>query len=306
MSKEQQIELGNIEIRSVTYLGVVVNIVLAIVKVAVGIFAHSIALVADGIHSFSDMATDVVVLLGIHFGSKKPDSKYPYGHGRIETFAAAIVAIVLMIVGGFMIYRAAFAIAKMHYGTDQAPFVGQAVLWVAMFSVFSKELIYRVTREVAVKTKSSALYANAWHHRSDALSSIAVVIGFIATRFGYHHGDQLAAITVGLMIILVGVKIIGKCLEEFAERSVDSQTMAQIERIISSETMIKDWHKLRTRSVGREIFIDLHILVDPELNITDAHEITEVLERSMRQNISCPINLTVNVEPDRPEMRKNK
>lgn len=306
MSKEKQIELDNIKIRSVTYLGVIVNIVLATVKVAVGFLANSIALIADGIHSLSDMVTDVVVLLGIHFGSKKPDSKHPYGHGRIETFATAIVAIVLIIVGGFMIYRAAVAIANMRYGTDQASFMGQAVLWVAMISVVSKELIYRVTRKVAVKTNSSALYANAWHHRSDALSSVAVVIGFIATRFGYHHGDQVAAITVGLMIILVGVKIIGKCLEEFAERSADSQTMAQIERIISSETMIKGWHKLRTRSVGREIFIDLHILVDPELNITDAHEIAEVLERSMRQNISCPINLTVHVEPDRPEMRKNK
>jgi len=306
MSKEQQIELDNIKIRSVTYLGVIVNIVLAAVKVTVGFLANSIALIADGIHSLSDMATDVVILLGVHFGSKKPDSKHPYGHGRIETFAAAIVAIVLIVVGGFMIYRAAFAIANMHYGTDQPPFIGQAVLWVAMISVFSKELIYRITRKVAVKTNSSALYANAWHHRSDALSSIAVVIGFIATRFGYRHGDQVAAIAVGLMIILVGVKIIGKCLEEFAERSADSQTMAQIEQIISSEIMINDWHKLRTRSVGREIFIDLHILVDPDLNITDAHEITEILERSMRQNISRPINLTVHVEPDRPEMRKNK
>ncbi|MBN1457401.1 MAG: cation transporter [Sedimentisphaerales bacterium] len=305
MSKEKQIELGNIEIRSVTYLGVVVNIVLAVVKVAVGIFAHSMALIADGIHSLSDMATDVVVLLGVYFGSKEPDSKHPYGHGRIETFAAAIVAVVLIVVGGFMIYRAALSIAKMHYGSDQAPFIGQAVLWVAIISVFSKELIYRITRKVAVKTNSSALYANAWHHRSDALSSVAVVIGFIATRFGYHHGDQVATIAVGLMIIFVGVKIIGECLEEFAERSADSQTIAQIEQIISSETMIKDWHKLRTRSVGREIFIDLHILVDPELNITDAHDITEVLERSMRQNIEFPINLTVHVEPYRPEMTKN-
>jgi cation diffusion facilitator family transporter len=306
MSKEQQIELDNIKIRSVTYLGVIVNVILASIKVAVGTFAHSIALVADGIHSLSDMVTDVVVLLGVHFGSKKPDSKHPYGHGRIETFSATIVAIVLMIIGGFMIYRGALAIANMRYSSDQAPFIGQAVLWVAMISVLSKELLYRITRQIAVKTNSSALYANAWHHRSDALSSIAVVIGFVATRFGYNHGDQVAAITVGLMIILVGIKIIGKCLEEFAERSVDSQTIAQIEQIISSETMIKGWHKLRTRSVGREIFIDLHILVDPDLNITDAHEITEVLERSMRQNISCPINLTVHVEPHRPEMIKNK
>jgi cation diffusion facilitator family transporter len=171
-------------------------------------------------------------------------------------------------------------------------------------SVAAKELLYRATRKIAVATGSSALYANAWHHRSDALSSVAVVIGFVAMKFGYAHGDHVATIAVGLMIILVAVKIIEGCLHEFAERAVDSGTMEQIKQIIGAEQRIRQWHKLRTRSVGREIFMDLHILVDPQLNITEAHEISEALEDTMHAQMARPVNITVHVEPDKPELRK--
>ena len=301
---DSKIKTDNARIRSVTYLGLYTNIILAAMKIVVGALACSVALVADGIHSISDMATDVAVLLGIYYGSKKPDSKHPYGHGRIETFATTVIAVVLVAVGALMIQQASLRIAGASIDTGEMPVMGQAVLWVALASVLSKEFIYRITRKVAIKTDSSALYANAWHHRSDALSSIAVVVGFVAMKFGYNHGDNVAAIAVGLMIILVGVKVFGKCLEEFSEQAVDSRTIEQIEQIIASETRIKSWHKLRTRSVGREIFFDLHILVDPALNVADAHGIAEALERSMHRQISRPINVTVHVEPDYPEMRK--
>ena len=301
---DSKIKTDNMQIRSVTYLGLYTNIILAATKIAVGTFACSVALVADGIHSISDMATDVAVLLGIYYGSKKPDSKHPYGHGRIETFAAAIISTVLVIVGGLMIQRASLRIASENVAGSEMPVMGQAVLWVALASVLSKELVYRLTRKVAIKTDSVALYANAWHHRSDALSSIAVVAGFVAMKFGFYHGDNIAAIAVGLMIILVGVKVFGKCLEELSERAVDSRTIEQIEQIIASETRIKSWHKLRTRSVGREIFFDLHILVDPALNVADAHGIADALERSMHRQILRPINVMIHVEPDYPAMRK--
>ncbi len=301
---DSRITTDNAQIRSVTYLGLYTNIILAAIKIVVGALAGSVALVADGIHSISDMATDVAVLLGIYYGSKKPDSKHPYGHGRIETFAAAIISTVLVIVGGLMIQRASLRIAVMNYDGSEMPVIGQAVLWVAIASVLSKELIYRLTRKVAIRTDSAALYANAWHHRSDALSSIAVVAGFVAMKFGFYQGDNIAAIAVGLMIILVGVKVFGKCLEELSERAVDSRTIEQIEQIIAAESRIKSWHKLRTRSVGREIFFDLHILVDPALNVADAHGIADALERSMRRQISRPINVMIHVEPDYPTMRK--
>ncbi len=297
----ERIKAANRQIRQVTYVGVVANIILAIVKAVVGLMAGSMALIADGIHSLSDMVTDVALLLGVHFGSKEADSKHPYGHGRLETFSEAFIGAALIVVGGFLIQRASVAIARPN--SEQGA-VGWAVAWVAVLSIVAKEVLYRMTRKVAVKTNSSALYANAWHHRSDALSSVAVVIGFISLKLGYDHGDQVATIAVGLLIILVGAKMFVGCLEEFSERAVDSDTIEQIERIIGAEERIRQWHKLRTRNVGREIFVDLHILVDPQLDITAAHEIASALEEAMQARLTRPVNITVHIEPDRPELRK--
>ncbi len=295
---------SNCQIRRVTYLGIFGNILLAVLKLVVGTAGHSMALVADGIHSISDMFTDVAVLLGVHFGSKEADSKHPYGHGKIETFSEAFVAVALVVVGGILIQRASIAIAKSSTAQAGHDDIGWIVCWVAVVSIVVKEVLYLMTRKVAVETHSSALYANAWHHRSDALSSIAVVIGFISLKFGYDHGDEVATIVVGLLIVLVGIKILVGCFEEFAERSADSATVAQIEGIIASEERIRQWHKLRTRNVGREVFVDVHILVDPQLNITAAHEIAESLEEAMHARLTRPVNITVHVEPDRPELRK--
>jgi len=297
-------EYANRQIRRVTYLGITGNIVLAIVKAVVGLTAGSMALVADSIHSLSDLVTDIALLLGVHFGSKEPDPEHPYGHGRIETFSGAFIAVALIIVGGVLIQRASVAIARLHSSQSSIGDVGWAVAWVALLSIAVKEGLYWITRKVAVKTNSSALYANAWHHRSDALSSIAVLIGFISIKLGYDHGDRVATIVVGLLIILVGVKIFLGCLEEFAERAVDSTTVEQIKEIIASENRIRQWHKLRTRNVGREIFIDLHVLVDPQLDITAAHEIATALEEAMHARLTRPTNIMVHVEPDRPELRK--
>jgi len=297
-------EYSTRQIRRVTYLGIAGNIVLAIVKVVVGLTAGSMALVADGVHSLSDMVTDMVLLLGVHFGSKGPDPEHPYGHGRIETISGAFIAVVLIVVGGVLIQRASVAIARLHSAQSELGEVGWAVAWVALLSIAVKEGLYWMTRKVAVKTNSSALYANAWHHRSDALSSIAVLIGFISIKLGYDLGDQVATIVVGLLIVLVGARILMGCFEEFAERAADSVTVEQIEQIIGSEPRIRQWHKLRTRNAGRQIFIDLHILVDPELNITAAHEIAESLENAMHARLTRPVNIMVHVEPDRPEMRK--
>lgn len=296
-------DIANRQIRVITYVGVVVNVVLAGIKFAVGFAAGSMALLADGVHSLSDTATDFAVLLGIHFGSKAPDPEHPYGHGRIETFASLFIAVVLVIVGGVMIFRASISIAA---GQSQANAVavGPAVFWAALLSVFAKEALYQLTKKTAVKVHSTALYANAWHHRSDALSSIVVLIGFVSLRYGYVYGDQIATVAVGLMIILVAVKIVRGCLDEFAERAVDSATMERIKQIIDSEDRICQWHNLRTRSAGREIFIDLHILVDGELNISNAHEIAEELEETLHARMTRPVNITIHVEPDRPELRK--
>ena len=295
----QKIKLANKKIRFVTNLSIAGNIVLSAVKVGVGLFAGSMALVNDGIHSLSDMTTDIAVLLGIHFGSKQPDESHPYGHGRIETFSAGFIGIVLAGIGAVMIYRAAVAIAAGKYRS-----LGFIVLFVALISIIVKELLYIITRRVAVKTHSSALYANAWHHRSDALSSIVVVIGFVSLRLGFKYGDQMAAVGVGLMVVLVGVRIMGDCLRELTEAAVDADTIERIKQIINTEPSVHQWHKLRSRTVGREVFLDLHILVDPGLNVAGAHEIAESLESALHEQVTRPVNITVHIEPDIPALRK--
>ena len=179
-----------------------------------------------------------------------------------------------------------------------------AILIGAVISIVAKEWLYRVTKKAAIQSHSPALYANAWHHRSDAFSSIAVVVGYISLEFGFGHGDQVAAIAVGMMIIWVGIRIIGDAFRELTEAAVDPDTIEHIKKIINSDSSIRQYHKLRTRMVGREVFLDLHILVDPDLNVTAAHEIAEILEKTLDEEITRPINITVHIEPDTPELRK--
>jgi len=292
-------KIASRQIKSITYLSIAVNVALSAIKIVIGSLANSLALVADGIHSISDMATDAAVLLGLRLGSKEPDQSHPYGHGRAETFSASLIALVLILVGGAMIYYATMAIARDEITTPRL-----GVLIAAIVSIAAKEWLYRVTQKAAIQSHSPALYANAWHHRSDALSSVAVVVGFISLEFGFGHGDQVAAIAVGLMIIWVGIRVIGDSLRELTEGAVDSDTIEHIKNIINAKSSIRQWHKLRTRTVGREVFLDLHILVDPDLNITAAHEIAESLEKALDEQIARPINITVHIEPDTPELRK--
>lgn len=287
------------KMQSVTVLALVANFILFAVKISVGLFAGSVALFADGIHSLSDMATDLGVMLGVRLGARKPDQSHPYGHGRAETFAALFISLFLLVVGAAMIYYVALGITRQKIVQPRF-----AVLAVALLSIVIKEFLFRVTKVVAHKYHSAALYANAWHHRTDALSSVAVAIGFVTLEFGYGYGDHLAAIAVGVTIMFVAVQILSQCFGEFAERSVDNQTMEHIKSIINSNPQIKQWHRLRTRTIAREIFLDLHILVDKDLSVVDAHNISEQLEQTLHRELSRPVNITIHVEPDIPELRK--
>ena len=287
------------QIRFVTQAAIGANLALFALKLVVGILGGSVSLVADAIHSVSDLATDFVVLLGNYFGTQQPDQSHPYGHGKIETFAAMVIAVLLGVVGGGMVYYATLDMA-----TDKVSRPGGLVIVVAVISVVVKELLYRITRRTAVRTHSTTLSANAWHHRSDAFSSVAVVIGVAAMHFGFHHGDQVAAIAVGLMIIFVAVKILGDCVRELSEASLDDETVERIRGITRANPAIREAHRLRTRSVGREVFVDLHILVDPGLNIVEAHNISEELARTIENEMARPVNVMVHIEPDTPEMRR--
>ena len=281
------------QMRRVTWIGLAINILLTAAKIIAGIFVASMALVTDGIHSLSDMITDLAVIIGAKIGSKKPDEAHPYGHGWAENFAAIFIALLLAVIAGGMILKATASIADHHYDK-----IGFTVLIIALISVVSKEYCFIITRKVAVKYSSSMVYANAWHHRSDAFSSIAVAIGAIASMLGFTYADQVAAIFVAVMIIWVAVKILIDSIGQFTARAADAKTNEQITKIIASQSQIRKWHKLRTRIVGRELFMDLHILVDPTLSITEAHNIAETLENELHSQITQPVNITVHIEPD--------
>ena len=285
-------------LRKVTYQGALVNVVLALVKLVVGSMINSLALLADGIHSLSDLGTDLVTIMGVSLAEKPHDRSHPYGHGRLETLGALVVAVVLVGIGVGIIWQAARAL---RLGLPRHP--GVWVLVIAGVSVAAKEGLYQVTRRVSIRHQSSLLYANAWHHRSDALSSVAVLIGGGAALRGFGYGDQIAGLLVGLMVILVAVKIALGALFELSEGAADRQTISAVEEVLDQHPGVRGWHLLRSRKVGSEIFMDVHVLVKPTLTVAEGHRITRSVEGAVARALTKPVNILVHMEPDIAEER---
>ncbi|MFC2078714.1 cation diffusion facilitator family transporter [Candidatus Bipolaricaulota bacterium] len=283
----------------ITLIGIVGNALLLGVKLLFGFISGSAGLIADGIHSASDMATDLAVLGGMHLGRRAADADHPYGHGRFETLAGGIVAGILILVGVFIAWEAA---AALRGGVVNFP--GVPVLVIAIISIVVKEWLYRRTIRVARDVDSAALHANAWHHRSDALSSIAVLAGGIGGLAGWGQADHFAGLIVGLMVVVAGGRTLFVVLHELTEGGLSLNEIANIETAIESVDGTREWHHLRTRRVGRETFIDLHVLVDPGLSIVEAHRISTDVEGAVHRACKRPANVIVHVEPDLEGQRK--
>jgi len=280
------------KIRTITLWGSLLNAVLMALKIIFGLLIKSSALVADGFHSLSDLVTDFLVLVGTKLSSRPADKTHPYGHKKFETICSQLMALILFTIGVGFIMSSGRAIIRHEHN-----FPGVIVLIVAVFSVFSKEVLFYKTRKVSRETESAALYANAWHHRSDSLSSVAVLLGGAASLFGWGHGDQVATIVVGFMICGVGVKIFYECVIELAETSADKESIQTISLILSEHIDIETWHALRTRKLGGELFLDVHICVDPGLSVQEGHDISNRLESQIREKLSKPVNILVHIEP---------
>jgi cation diffusion facilitator family transporter len=285
----------------VTLLGILWNVILLVLKLAVGLVTGSAGLVADGIHSASDMATDLAVLGGMHLARRKADEEHPYGHGRFETLAGGVVAGALIFVGAFLAWE---GVSALFSGVESFPGIG--VVAVALVSIVIKEWLYRRTARIARDVGSAALQANAWHHRSDALSSIAVLAGGIGGLAGYGHADQLAGLIVGLMVVMAGGRTLLRVLHELTEGGLSRGDLETIQRAIGAVAAVREWHHLRTRVVGRETFVDVHVLVDPALSIVEAHRISTSVETAVRRSCDKPVNMTVHIEPDVAEQRRNE
>jgi len=289
------------KIRSITIWGIFLNVFLMAIKIISGILVKSSALIADGVHSLSDLATDFVVLIGTRLSSRPADKTHPYGHGKLETIASLIIALALFVISLGLIWSAGISIYRHEHS-----FPGYLVLVVAGVSVISKEILFFITRKIARITHSTVLYANAWHHRSDALSSVAVLLGGGASLLGWGHADQVAAVIVGFMIIGVSGKIFFEGFLELSEHSADSESIEKVEMVLSKEKNISSWHRLRTRKLGAELCVDVHVLVDPFLSVQESHDISMKIEEGIEKELSRPVNILVHVEPDVEEMRKRK
>ncbi len=287
------------KIQHITIVGALLNVTLSAFKIFAGLMFGSMSVVVDGFHSLSDLATDIAVLVGVRLSSAKPDEKHPYGHTWCETFATIGISAALIIVGLAAIYKSS---TPSEMPTKGLGFL--ALVATALASILLKELLYRHTCDVAKQTNCSTLYANAWHHRSDAFSSVAVLIGLVTQWLGFPHGDQVAAIIVGALIVAAGIKIFASTTRDFTNAAVDKQTIELVQTIVNSNHEIKQMHKLRSRSVGREIFLDFHILVDPDLNIKQAHQISMEVEDQIRKKLTVPVNIIVHVEPNEPSFRR--
>ena len=284
----------------VTLFGIIINVALSFIKLIAGVLTGSVALVADGIHSASDIATDLVVLGGIRLSSKPADPSHPYGHGRYETLAGGLVAGALILVGLYIAWK-----AGSNFYARQEVYPGLVVVLVATVSVLAKEWVYRRTIRVARRLRSPALHANAWHHRSDALSSVAVLIGGLSGLLGWGHADQVAGIAVGLMVVVAGGRTVRDVLHELVEGSLSRVERETIQAAIERVPAVRSWHALRTRSVGREPFVDLHVLVDPTLSLLQGHRISMQVEEAVKTACTRPVNVMVHVEPDTPELSEH-
>ncbi len=286
------------DIRSITWWGVAINAFLIVLKLVSGIAIKSSALIADSVHSLSDLFTDFIVLVGTAMSRRPPDATHPYGHRRFETIASQLIAFILLVVGFGLLWSAG---ASIFYHRQNYP--GYVMLVVAAISVVLKEIIFFKTREVARKTDSAALYANAWHHRSDSLSSMAVLLGGVASLLGWGYADQAATIVVGFMIMGVAGKIFLEGIVELSEHSADRESIRKMEKVLSEEKDISSWHALRTRKLGGQLFADVHVVVDPELSVIDSHKITMKIEEKIKEELSKPLNVLIHVDPDMTKKR---
>ena len=283
----------------VTVIGFAVNLLLSVTKLVAGIFGRSSAMVADAVHSLSDLATDCVVLLFVKLSAKPKDDCHKYGHGKFETIASIIIALALGAVGVGICINGAEKIAAIVRG-EQIAKPEFIALIAAAISIAIKEWLYRYTVKVGRDTESPAVVANAWHHRSDALSSIGTLIGIgCAYTLGgkWVIADPIAAIVVAAMILKVAIDLLRKGFDELVEGSLPSDVEEEIIRIVTDDAAISHPHNLRTRRIGSSIAIEIHVRVDGDMSVRESHALTESIEHRLRERFGENTMIAIHVEP---------
>ena len=290
------------EIYWVTLVGSVVNVVLLLFKFIAGILGHSAAMVADAVHSLSDFVTDVIVLVFIHISGKPQDKSHDYGHGKFETLAMTLIGVALLLVAVGILYSGALKIHLwLNGGQLEAP--GTIALWAALLSVVLKEAIYHYSMFKARQLESPAVEANAWHHRSDALSSVGTAIGiggaiFLGQRWTVL--DPVASVIVGAFIVKVAVDLLRRGVGDLLEQSLPDAVEEEILQLVAALPGVLKPHDLRTRRIGNHYAIELHILMDGDLTLREAHDKASEVEETLKSHYGQETHVAVHMEPKTP------
>jgi len=288
------------ESQKVTIIGALIDFILSIIKIILGFIGQSGALIADGVHSFTDLLTDWVTWYAAKLSSDAPDADHPYGHERFETVATLGLSIFLAIVGTIIIFDS--------FGRFSNPNELKYESWLiaaAALSILSKEGLYWYTLKVAKDIKSDLLKANAWHHRTDAFSSIVVIIGIIGATNGYFFLDSVAAIAVGILIIYIGWKLGLEATKELVDTSIDQEDIKSLKKALSEIKGVNSVHTLRTRKVGHKKSADVHVQVNPFLSVSEGHIISVSVERVAKECIEDLDDVTVHIDPENDEEKEN-
>lgn len=290
------------EIRRITLTGAVVNILLTAFKLVAGVMGRSAAMIADGVHSLSDLLSDLVVLVFTHISSKGKDRDHSFGHGKFETLATLIVSVILVAVGANLMKTGIKSIIGVIHG-EQIPVPGIIALWAAAISVAAKEILYHATVRVAEKVSSPVVVANAWHHRSDAFSSIGALIGIggaILLGDKWTVLDPIISCCISIAIIAVAVKMAVPCLSELLETSLPEEVEKDIIRTASAVDGVEDIHELQTRRNGMSVIIDAHVTVNPEMSVVEAHNIATAVEDALKKRFGKETQISIHIEPGEP------
>ena len=280
-----------------TWVSVVVNLVLSALQIVVGVFAHSQGLIADGIHSLSDLVADFVVLFAGHHAKKDADQNHPYGHQRFETAASLALGVLLLAVGLGMVWTALHKLQS----PDSIPTAHAVALWVALGAIAAKEFLFRYMLRVAKSVKSSMLVANAWHARSDAASSLVVGIGLLGNLLGYPLLDPIAALVVGLMVARMGWRFGWEALHDLMDRGLDEAEVQAIRNTLVASPGVLGVHGVRTRKMGDMVVVDAHIEVDATLTVEAGHNIAVAARQAVLQRHRV-LDLMTHVDPaQRPD-----
>ena len=288
------------EIYKVTIVGALANVTLLIFKFVAGIISNSAAMIADAVHSLSDFITDVVVIVFVKISSKPQDKSHDYGHGKFETLATLIIGIALLFIGMMILYNGVSATYRCIWLGEELHRPGMIGFWAAIFSIILKEAVYQYTVFKGRNLNSQAVIANAWHHRSDAFSSIGTAVGIGGAIFlgdKWVVLDPIAAIVVSVFIINVSLKIIIKSINELLEKSLPDEIENEIIKVAESFDMVKDVHDLRTRRIGNNIAIEMHLLMDGNLSLQCTHNTTELIEAELRKKYGEHTHIAIHVEP---------